>query len=69
VIADEPTANLDSVTGASILALMRHMVNRFEISFIFSSHDREVIKAADDTIFLKDGLVQNIKRKPLRSTP
>ena len=69
VIADEPTANLDSVTGASILALMRHMVNRFEISFIFSSHDREVIKAADDTIFLKDGLVQSIKRKPLRSTP
>ena len=63
VIADEPTANLDSETGAAILALMRKMVDRYNISFIFSSHDPEVIKAADDTIFLKDGRIQNIRRK------
>lgn len=63
VIADEPTANLDSQTGAAILALMRRMVERYEISFIFSSHDPEVIKAADDTIFLKDGLISGIRRK------
>lgn len=62
VIADEPTANLDSQTGASILALMRRMVDRYEISFIFSSHDPEVIKAADDTIFLRDGLIQDVRR-------
>lgn len=63
VIADEPTANLDSETGAAILALMRKMVVRYQISFIFSSHDFEVIKAADDTIFLKDGVVHDIRRK------
>ena len=63
VIADEPTANLDSTTGAAILALMRRMVDQYEISFIFSSHDPEVIKAADDIIFLKDGLIQGIRRK------
>jgi len=63
VIADEPTANLDSETGASILALMRRMVDRFKISFIFSSHDSDVIDAADDTIFLKDGRIRGIKRK------
>ena len=63
VIADEPTANLDSETGASILALMRQMVDRYQISFIFSSHDPEVIKAADDTIFLKDGAIEGIRRK------
>ena len=63
VIADEPTANLDSQTGAAILSLMRKMVDRYEISFIFSSHDPEVIKAADDTIFLKDGLISGIRRK------
>lgn len=63
VIADEPTANLDSVTGASILALMRQMVERFQVSFIFSSHDSEVIGAADDTIFLKDGLIQGVRRR------
>lgn len=63
VIADEPTANLDSQTGAAILALMRQMVHQYQISFIFSSHDQEVIKAADDTIFLKDGTIRGIRRK------
>ncbi len=63
VIADEPTANLDSQTGAAILNLMRRMVERYEISFIFSSHDPEVIKAADDIIYLKEGLIQKIQRK------
>jgi putative ABC transport system ATP-binding protein len=63
VIADEPTANLDSKTGASILALMRRMQKRYEISFVFSSHDRDVIGAADDTIFLKDGLIRSIRRR------
>ena len=63
VIADEPTANLDSETGAAILGLMRRMVDRYKVSFIFSSHDPEVIKAADDTIFLKDGIIHGIRRK------
>ena len=63
VIADEPTANLDSKTGASILALMRRMVDDYSISFIFSSHDRDVIKAADDIIFLKDGVIHGVRRK------
>lgn len=65
VIADEPTANLDSRTGAEILALMRHMQRRYGISFLFSSHDRVVIRAADDTIFLHDGAIRAIKRHQL----
>ncbi len=64
VIADEPTANLDSKTGAAILSLMRHMQERYAISFLFSSHDRTVIRAADDTIFIQDGLVRAVRRKP-----
>ena len=67
VIADEPTANLDSQTGAAILALMRRMVDRYHVSFIFSSHDPEVLKAADDTIFLKDGLIQGTRRKGMEA--
>src|SRR4029453_6444840 len=63
VIADEPTANLDSETGASILALMRQMQARYRVSFVFSSHDPEVISAADDTIFLRDGVIQGIRRR------
>ena len=64
VIADEPTANLDSQTGAAILLLMRRMQARYQISFIFSSHDPAVVKAADDTIFIKDGVIRAINRKP-----
>lgn len=66
VIADEPTANLDSRTGAEILSLMRRMQQRYGISFLFSSHDRAVIGAADDTIFLTDGAIRSIRR---RQTP
>jgi putative ABC transport system ATP-binding protein len=63
VIADEPTANLDSQTGASILALMRRMQIRYRISFVFSSHDRGLISLADDLIVLRDGVIQSIRRK------
>jgi putative ABC transport system ATP-binding protein len=63
VIADEPTANLDSRTGAEILSLMRRMQQRYGISFLFSSHDSAVIGAADDTIYLKDGEIRSIRRR------
>ena len=65
VIADEPTANLDSKTGSAILSLMRRMQARYKISFLFSSHDRSLINAADDLIMLRDGVIQSIRRKPL----
>jgi putative ABC transport system ATP-binding protein len=64
VIADEPTASLDSKTGESILRLMRKMQTRYRISFLFSSHDRTVIKAADDLVILRDGQITSIVRKP-----
>ena len=64
VIADEPTANLDSQTGAAILSLMRHMQRRHQITFLFSSHDRNLIGVADDLITLRDGVIQSIRRKP-----
>ena len=63
VIADEPTASLDSQTGKAILSLMRHMQERYQITFIFSSHDRNVIGAADDTIFIRDGVILSVRRK------
>jgi putative ABC transport system ATP-binding protein len=67
VIADEPTANLDSRTGEAILDLMRHMQLRYRISFLFSSHDRAVIRRADDAIFLRDGLIQGTRRRRERT--
>lgn len=68
VMADEPTANLDSETGASILALMRQMQVQYKISFIFSSHDRSVINAADDLIMLRDGEIRSIQRRGRSAT-
>ena len=63
VLADEPTANLDSKTGEAIIRLMRGMQARYKISFVFSSHDRGLMSAADDLIMLKDGVIQSIRRK------
>jgi len=65
VIADEPTANLDSATGEAILRLMRRMQQRYRISFLFSSHDRGVLKAADDLIVLRDGAIRSVHRQIL----
>jgi putative ABC transport system ATP-binding protein len=57
VLADEPTANLDSATGASIIALMRQMQERFHTSFIFSTHDERLMKEADQTFTIRDGML------------
>ncbi len=55
VLADEPTANLDSVTAQSLVALMRHMNEQEGITFIFSTHDPVVMSSAKRIIKLKDG--------------
>lgn len=62
VLADEPTANLDSATGAAILALMRSLQAQEGVSFVFSSHDRQVLASADDTICLCDGRITALQR-------
>jgi len=57
VLADEPTANLDSATGESILRLMRKMNETFGTTFIFSTHDPDIVEEADHIIRLKDGII------------
>ena len=57
VLADEPTANLDSVTGSAIIALMRQMQESFHTSFIFSTHDERLMKEADQTFTIRDGML------------
>jgi len=62
VLADEPTANLDSQTGKSILRLMRSMQEAYNTTFVFSSHDPNVIAEGDDHITMKDGeVVANVQ--------
>nr|WP_240324747.1 ABC transporter ATP-binding protein [Trinickia diaoshuihuensis] len=62
VLADEPTANLDSTTGAAILALMRDIQRARETTFVFSSHDPQVIEAADDVVRIRDGGIVSVER-------
>ncbi|MEA1937627.1 MAG: ABC transporter ATP-binding protein [Pseudomonadota bacterium] len=57
VLADEPTANLDSRTGEALLDTMHEMNEQHGVTFIFSTHDRMVMEHADRLIFLHDGLV------------
>lgn len=63
VLADEPTANLDSQTGQSIIALMRKMQREHQISFVFSSHDPQVLAEADDAVHIRDGRITRIERR------
>ncbi len=59
VLADEPTANLDSETGDMILRLMKDL-NRIEkTTFIFSTHDPDILKYANGVVKIKDGLMTN----------
>jgi putative ABC transport system ATP-binding protein len=55
VLADEPTANLDSKTGAAIVDLMRRMQEEYETTFIFSTHDPHLMSHADETFTVRDG--------------
>jgi len=55
VLADEPTANLDSSTSAEIITLMRKMKDRYKTTFVFVTHDRDILDVADETYLLKDG--------------
>ncbi|WP_035240489.1 ABC transporter ATP-binding protein [Desulfobacter vibrioformis] len=57
VLADEPTANLDSQTGQGLLEMMARMNEERNVTFIFSTHDRMVMDFAHRIIRLKDGLV------------
>ncbi len=57
VLADEPTANLDSVTGGQILELMKKINRELGTTFIFSTHDQKIVDIANHVIRLKDGLV------------
>lgn len=62
ILADEPTANLDSKTGDQILNLMKEINREFQTTFIFSTHDAKITAMADHVIRLLDGeVVENRK--------
>ena len=63
VLADEPTANLDSVSTTNLLDLMAEMNREEDATFIFSTHDQRVIDKARRVITLVDGKIHSDERK------
>lgn len=57
VLADEPTANLDSATGAALMDLMRQLNEKKGVTFVFATHDTMVMERARRLVRLKDGQI------------
>jgi len=63
VLADEPTANLDSETGAEVIKIMVKMNQKLGTTFIFSTHDPQIMKYAKRLLNLKDGMISGDERR------
>ncbi len=63
ILADEPTANLDSKTGADLLTMMDRLNTRTGMTFIFSTHDPMVMERARRLITLRDGQIDSDERQ------
>ncbi len=61
ILADEPTANLDSVTGENIVDLMRKINEHDKTTLIFSTHDYTIMSIAKRIVMIKDGLIVSDK--------
>jgi putative ABC transport system ATP-binding protein len=63
ILADEPTANLDSKTGAELLDMMRDLNEKSGMTFLFSTHDQKIMERARRLVTLEDGIIQSDERR------
>lgn len=63
VLADEPTANLDSTTGSNLLDLMARLNRELGTTFVFSTHDPKVMERASRLVHLEDGRITGEERR------
>ena len=61
VLADEPTANLDSKTAYMVIELMKKMKDELKTTFIFSTHDHKIVENAEIIYTIEDGLVTDVR--------
>lgn len=59
ILADEPTANLDSATGAALLSMMKDLNSDLGMTFVFSTHDEMIMDRASRLVILKDGEIHS----------
>ena len=63
ILADEPTANLDSATGSALLDMMRKLNEDKGITFIFSTHDKMIMERSKRLVMLHDGLIKSDEKR------
>ena len=63
ILADEPTGNLDMTTGHDIISLLREMNQEQNVTVISATHDLKMIDVSDRIIYMRDGLVEQIKSR------
>ncbi|MCH5291174.1 MAG: ABC transporter ATP-binding protein [Treponema sp.] len=63
IMADEPTANLDSKNGEQILELMKKLNSELNTTFVFSTHDQRIVKMCNHVIYILDGEQINEEKK------
>ncbi|WP_338604816.1 ABC transporter ATP-binding protein [Sulfolobus tengchongensis] len=58
LLADEPTANLDSKTGEAIVELMKKLNDEKEVTIVMATHDPDMMKYADRIVYIRDGSIE-----------
>jgi len=58
ILADEPTANLDSKTGWELIEMMRRLNEKSGVTFVFSTHDPKIIESAKRLVYIRDGKIE-----------
>jgi len=66
VLADEPTGNLDTTTGWEIVQLMKRLNEEKAQTFVVVTHDPSIAETADRIVYLKDGLIEGVKKGSIR---
>lgn len=61
ILADEPTANLDSKTAQEIIELFKKLNQEFKLTFIFSTHDQRLIDQVKTVLYVKDGQISETR--------
>ena len=63
ILADEPTANLDSKTGIALLDVMKELNETLGMTFVFSTHDEKIMNRASRLIHVVDGKIEKDEKK------
>jgi len=62
ILADEPTANLDTANGQQVMEIMKKLNKETGVTFIFATHDPRVINYAARVVTLRDGVIEKDSR-------